>query len=117
MVGAWGRGGGRCLGACCDWWGPGRCWAVTHKHRPAYWGSRKEKGALLAVRVSFAGQEKAGKAGADGYWKVMLDPMPASREAGSLGVQIGDAVITRGNILVGEVWLAAGHKKTQSQQR
>jgi sialate O-acetylesterase len=61
-----------------------------------------------AVTVAFAGQTKAATAGADGAWKTMLDPLAASREGRVLEVRIGDTAIARKNVLVGEVWVAAG---------
>ena len=57
-----------------------------------------------AVAVSFAGQAKSATAGADGRWRVDLDPMAASGEGRTLranGVAVRD-------VLVGEVWLCAG---------
>ena len=77
------------------------------------------------VTVSFASQSKTTKAGADGRWRVKLDPMPASDEP-------HDMLITSSNpksesqtepgrrraaqirnlkcrdVLVGEVWLGSG---------
>ena len=61
-----------------------------------------------AVEVSFAGQTKSTKAGENGRWQVDLDPMEASAEGRPLTVKIGETTITRKNVLVGEVWLAAG---------
>ncbi|MEK7414077.1 MAG: hypothetical protein AAB263_12250 [Planctomycetota bacterium] len=60
------------------------------------------------VEVSFAGQKKTASADARGYWKTILDPLVASREGRALDVRIGDKSITRSNVLVGEIWLAAG---------
>ncbi len=67
------------------------------------WGSPGDD-----VHVSFAGQQVRGKADAAGYWKVLLEPMPASRQARGLTVRIGEAEIERKDVLVGEVWIAAG---------
>lgn len=60
------------------------------------------------VEVAFAGQKKKAVADDRGYWKAVLDPLVASREGRALEVRIGSTTITRSNILVGEVWLAAG---------
>ncbi|MEK7415328.1 MAG: hypothetical protein AAB263_18635, partial [Planctomycetota bacterium] len=67
------------------------------------WGS-----AGTQVDVSFAGQKKETKADERGAWKVTLDPLVANRVGQELVVHIGTAAITRKNILVGEVWMAAG---------
>ena len=65
------------------------------------------------VTVTFAGQAKTATAGADGKWRVDLDPMTACREGRDLTVSsIGQSnnpnnrTIT--DVLVGEVWLASG---------
>lgn len=60
------------------------------------------------VTVGFAGQTKQGTADAQGGWKVVLDPLTASREGRTLEAKIGTTLISRTNILVGEVWLATG---------
>jgi sialate O-acetylesterase len=63
------------------------------------------------VRVSFAGQVKEATANADRRWQVALDSLPAAAaprvlEAESLG--LGGERIAIADVLVGEVWLAAG---------
>lgn len=60
------------------------------------------------VEVSFADQTKQATAGDDGRWQLALDAMPASSEGRTLTVSIGETTIERKNVLVGEVWLAAG---------
>ncbi len=60
------------------------------------------------VTVSFGGQKKQTKADEHGYWKVLLEPLPASREGRVLEVRIGATAINLKNVLVGEVWIAAG---------
>ena len=64
------------------------------------------------VKVEFAGQEKTTTAGADGKWKVILDPMPASSEpremivSSNLKSEIGNLKFS--DVLVGEVWIGSG---------
>ena len=67
------------------------------------WG-RADPGETVTVRI--AGQEKSAAAGADGRWEVRLDPLDAGGPhamtvSGRNTLQVGD-------VLVGEVWLAAG---------
>jgi len=79
---------------------------VLQRGKPApVWGWA-EPGAV--VEVAFAGQTKRATARADGYWRATLEPLAASREGRDLVVRIGAETITRRNVLVGEVWLAAG---------
>lgn len=59
------------------------------------------------VKVTFAGQTKTGKAGADGKWTVKLDPVPASAKPAVMAIQ-GTTARELKNILVGEVWLCSG---------
>jgi sialate O-acetylesterase len=62
------------------------------------------------VTVAFAGQKKSVKAGADGTWRVDLDPLPASAEGRTLTLT-GSATaqpVQLDDVLVGEVWLASG---------
>ncbi|MBQ4198925.1 MAG: hypothetical protein II649_03475 [Kiritimatiellae bacterium] len=61
------------------------------------------------VKVAFAGQVKTCKAGADGAWRVELDPMPACKEPRTL--EIGGNSLT--NVLVGEVWFASGQSNME----
>ena len=60
------------------------------------------------VEVIFAGQKKQGQSNPAGYWKVMLDPLTASRAGRAREARIGDKTLSITNVLVGEVWLAAG---------
>ena len=55
------------------------------------------------VRVTILGQTRTAKAGADGRWSVKLDPMAAG---GPHELQVNDRTIR--DVLIGEVWLAAG---------
>lgn len=59
------------------------------------------------INVSFAGQTKITKAGKDGHWKVVLDPLPASKDPGILRVS-GQSTEVVKDVLVGEVWLCSG---------
>ena len=81
-----------------------------------------EGGMANKVKVEFAGQSKTAVIGADGSWKVELDPMEASKEARSMTVSeiesgilfdstVGSLVI--GDILVGEVWFASGQSNME----
>ena len=69
------------------------------------WGTA-EAGA--EVKVSFAGNEVSGKAGADGRWSVELPAMSASSEGRTLAAVSGDEQVALGDVLVGEVWLCSG---------
>ncbi len=60
------------------------------------------------VTVRFAGQQAEAQADTDGYWKAVLSPLVASSEGRSLEARIGGTTVTRANVVVGEVWLAAG---------
>jgi len=60
-----------------------------------------------SVTVEFAGQKKTAVADPAGKWMVRLDPMPASAEPRALTVT-GGGVVSRGDVLVGDVWLCSG---------
>jgi sialate O-acetylesterase len=62
------------------------------------------------VAVAFGGREKSAIAGADGKWRVDLDPLPASSD-GRVFVVRGsrtEKALQLDDVLVGEVWLASG---------
>jgi sialate O-acetylesterase len=65
------------------------------------------------VTVLFAGQEKKGKASADGTFLVRLDKMKASADPRSLKVVSGAESAEVKNVLVGEVWLCSGQSNMQ----
>jgi sialate O-acetylesterase len=66
-----------------------------------------------AVHVGFGGQIKKAVAGADGKWRVVLDPMPAKAEASDLDVVAGIDRISVHNVLVGEVWICSGQSNME----
>src|SRR4030095_16694859 len=58
------------------------------------------------VQVSFRGQQKATRAGAEGKWKIILEPMEAG---GPFELHIeGKNKLLLKDVMVGEVWLASG---------
>ena len=65
-----------------------------------------------AVNVSFAGQTKKTAAGADGRWRVWLDPLKANATPMVLTVS-GQNKIELKDVLVGEVWLVSGQSNMQ----
>jgi sialate O-acetylesterase len=64
------------------------------------------------VTVTFAGQSKSAKAGADGKWTVKLDPLPADAKPATMTIQ-GSSKREVKNILVGEVWICSGQSNMQ----
>src|SRR4051812_24312467 len=62
------------------------------------------------VSIEFAGQKKHGTAGADGRWRVDLDPVAASAKPGLLLVSGSSMAhpLRIQDVLVGEVWVCAG---------
>ena len=65
-----------------------------------------------AVTVSFAGQTKNAKAGADGRWTVKLDAVPANAKPQSIAIK-GTSERELKNVLVGEVWVCSGQSNMQ----
>jgi sialate O-acetylesterase len=63
------------------------------------------------VTVKIGGQSHATKAGADGSWQVMLDPMPAGGPH-TLAIE-GKNTLTFDDVLVGEVWICSGQSNMQ----
>ncbi|MBQ3341471.1 MAG: hypothetical protein IJI35_16550 [Kiritimatiellae bacterium] len=82
--------------------------------RAPVWGTA-EPGA--AVTVTFAGQTKTCHAGADGAWRVDLDPMEASAEGRDIVATArgggGESSAAARDVLVGEVWLACGQSNME----
>lgn len=60
------------------------------------------------VEVSFAGHTVTAKADAQGMWRATLPALEASSRNRVMEVRCGDEALTIRDILVGEVWLAAG---------
>ncbi len=60
------------------------------------------------IRVEFGGQSKTTLADDNGKWRVKLDPLSATDKPRELVVTAGKESIRRGDVLVGEVWLASG---------
>ena len=63
------------------------------------------------VTVKIAGQSQTAKAGPDGSWQVMLDPMPAGGPH-VLTIQ-GKNTVKFDDVLVGEVWICSGQSNMQ----
>ena len=60
------------------------------------------------VSVSFGGQTRTTKAGADRSWKVSLQAMPATAEPLQMAIKGKNATLTLDNILMGDVWVMGG---------
>lgn len=71
------------------------------------WASEGE-----TITVSFAGQTKTATPDESGKWMIELDPLPASSESRNMKIR-GEDEITLSDILVGEVWLAAGQSNME----
>jgi len=79
---------------------------VLQRDKPApVWGTAD---ASEEVIVRFGGQEKKTQADADGRWRVLLDPMKANAEPGTLEIAGKSNTQKLANVLVGEVWLCVG---------
>ena len=59
------------------------------------------------VSVTFAGQTRSAEAGADGSWRVKLDPVPANATPQTI-VIAGSSKREIADVLVGEVWMCSG---------
>ena len=81
--------------------------AVLQANRPVpVWGMA-DPGEKVVVK--FAGQTKTAKAGADGKWRVALDPMAYS----SVGRELVVGSTKFSDVLVGEVWLGIGQSNME----
>lgn len=71
------------------------------------WGTAEPSDSITVV---FAGQSKTAAAGADGNWRVELDPLTASADGRTLTItgRGNETPISVHDVLVGEVWLASG---------
>ena len=70
------------------------------------WAGPEEK-----ITVVFAGQKKSTTADSSGSWKVILNPLRASAEPQTLSIVAANRQLT--NVLVGDVWLAAGQSNME----
>jgi sialate O-acetylesterase len=68
------------------------------------------------ITVAFAGRTLATAAGADGKWRVVLPAMPGSGEPRDLLVSGNNRLVIK-NVVVGEVWLAAGQSNMEHPLR
>ena len=85
---------------------------VLQREKPVpIWGWAKPG---TQVEVTFGDQKKQAATDERGYWKAILDPMPANRTGQLLTARIGGTTVSCKNVLVGEVWLSAGHSSTGS---
>lgn len=60
------------------------------------------------VTVKMLEQERTAAAGADGAWRVVLPPLPATRVPTRLRVETPQETVVVNNVLVGETWLCIG---------
>lgn len=83
--------------------------AVLQQGKPVTIWGKADPGEQVGVKFEAPGVERSASttAGTDGAWQVSLQSLPASREPGRLTVS-GKNTIALKDILVGEVWLAAG---------
>ncbi len=83
---------------------------VLQRDRPVpVWGTAEPREEIV---VEFAGQRKEAEADEGGKWRVDLDALPASAEAGTLKIT-GTDVVTVGDVLVGEVWICGGQSNME----
>jgi sialate O-acetylesterase len=64
------------------------------------------------VTVTIGGQTKSVKAGGDGAWRVVLDPLPVGAPL-TMTVKGKNSVVTFDDVLVGEVWICSGQSNMQ----
>lgn len=65
------------------------------------------------VTVTIAGQTHQAKAGEDGKWKAVLQPLPGSHHALRMTIASKSESIVLSNIVVGEVWICSGQSNMQ----
>lgn len=68
------------------------------------------------VQVSFAGQNRSVQAGADGNWRVVLEPMKASGKGQDMSIKGANTIVLK-DLLVGEVWLCSGQSNMEYTMR
>ncbi len=84
---------------------------VLQRNQPVpVWGWVKPG---ASVKVNFAGQVKSAVANTDGYWKVMLNTMPANDKGQQMTISSDTSSITVKNILIGEVWFCSGQSNME----
>lgn len=86
--------------------------AVLQQAMPVpVWGTTTPK---ADVTVEFADQKKSAKADAQGRWKIVLEPMKATKDPRQMVVRSssGDDATLK-NIVVGEVWICSGQSNMQ----
>jgi len=69
------------------------------------------------VFVDFAGQKEKTKADANGKWLAKLKPIQASKVPATLTISEGNESLELRDILVGDVWLAAGQSNMEWPMR
>lgn len=86
--------------------------AVIQRDKPVTVWGWADKGEAVAVRL--AGREAKARAGADGGWRVVLDPVAAGGAPLELSVrgERGAEVVVR-DLVVGEVWLCSGQSNME----
>ena len=75
------------------------------------WGWSEIRGAM--VTVTFAGKTKQTLVNQSGLWRADLDPMPANATGADLVVTLGATSLICRDVVVGEVWLAAGQSNME----
>ena len=82
---------------------------LQQKQKDRVWG-KADPGE--EVSVSIADQTKSTKAGQDGQWSVVLDPLSVDSHPLTMTVK-GKNTITFDDVLVGEVWVCSGQSNMQ----
>lgn len=77
---------------------------LQQKHANPVWGWDAPG---TEVTVQFAGQSKSTQVGADGKWRVQLDPLPANSKPAGMEIK-GTSTRLIKDVLVGEVWVCSG---------
>jgi len=84
--------------------------AVLQREKPVpVWGTAD---AGEKISVAFAGQTLAATAASDGRWSITLSALPASATPRDLVVK-GTNILTVHDVVVGEVWIAAGQSNME----
>jgi sialate O-acetylesterase len=85
---------------------------VLQQGRPTVWGWAR---AGSEITVAIASRQASARAGPDGRWKVRLSALPPG---GPYAMTIaGDGTLTVSDVLIGDVWLAAGQSNMQLSVR